>query len=303
MQLLITGGTGFVGSHAQHHFLNQGHDVTLIGTRPAPEGLDHARCRYIRADTTASGDWQEAVGQADLILNLAGRTISKRWTARYKTQIRESRILTTRNLVAALPAASRAVLISTSAVGFYGDGGEMELAETSPGGDDFLADLSREWEAAAMDATEKGARVVIARFGIVLGRDGGPLAAMVQPFRAFMGGPIGSGRQWFPWIHMEDLLAAIQFLYDHAELHGAFNLCSPNPVRNRELAQTIGKVIGRPAVMPVPALALKLMLGEMAEAVMASQRAIPAKLLAAGFQFQYSDLEPALVDLLTTPAR
>jgi uncharacterized protein len=301
MQLLITGGTGFVGSHAKAHFLAQGHEVTLLGTRPAPEGIEGSRCRYIQADTTEPGEWQQAVGQADLILNLAGRTIFRRWTRRYKAQIRDSRIRTTQNLVDALKPGRPAVLISTSAVGYYGDGGDAELTEEAPRGDDFLAALARDWEAAAMEAVAKGARVVITRFGIVMGR-GGSLAKMVPAFRAFMGGPLGTGQQWFPWIHMEDLVAGLDFLYRHPELNGVFNLCGPHPVRNRAFAQQLGKALDRPAVVPVPTLALKLMMGELADTLLASQRALPAKLLAAGFQFKYPHLDTALADLLATAA-
>jgi uncharacterized protein len=302
MKVFITGGTGFVGSHARAHYLDQGHEVAYVGSRSAPDRIDHERSRYIRADTTEPGDWQKAAGEADLILNLAGRTIFRRWSERYKARIRDSRILTTRNLVAALPAGSRAVLVSTSAVGYYGDGGEAVLTETSAVGNDFLGRLARDWEAEAMQAAGKGARVVIARFGIVLGRGGGALASMLPAFRFFVGGPMGSGRQWFPWIHIDDLIGAMDFLHRRADLHGPFNLCGPNPVRNKEMARLLGKALGRPAIIPVPAMALKLMMGEMAGALLASQRAIPAKLLAAGYHFNYPDMEGALTDLLGRPA-
>lgn len=301
MKVLITGGSGFVGSHAKVHFLAQGHGVTLVGSRPTPGDMDHERCRYIQADTAEPGQWQQAAGEADLIINLAGRTIFKRWSDKYKEQIRASRILTTRHLVDALPDGNQTVLISASAVGYYGDGGEAVLTETSETGNDFLAALARDWEAEAMRAAAKGVRVVIARFGIVLGRDGGALASMLPAFRSFVGGPLGSGKQWFPWIHMDDLLGAFDFLMGRQELHGPFNVCAPNPVRNKEMAQRLGKALGRPAKISVPAMALKLMAGELAGALLASQRAIPAKLLATGYQFRYPDLEAALADLLDRP--
>jgi uncharacterized protein len=194
------------------------------------------------------------------------------------------------------------VLISTSAVGYYGDCGEAVITEQNAIGDDFLASLAKAWEAEAMRAADKGVRVVIARFGIVLGQDGGALASMVPAFRSFVGGPLGSGKQWFPWLHIHDLLAACDFLYGRADLHGAFNFCSPNPVRNREMAQTLGSVLHRPAMVPVPTMALKLMLGELAGALLASQRAVPAKLLAAGFEFKYPELAGALKDILGSSA-
>jgi uncharacterized protein len=302
MKIFITGGTGFVGGHAKTHFLEQGHAVTVVGTRSSPEGMDHARCRYVQADTTEAGDWQAEAAEADLILNLAGRTIFRRWSESYKGKIRDSRIKTTRHLVDALPTDSKAVLISTSAVGYYGDCGEAVITEQNAIGDDFLASLAKAWEAEAMRAADKGVRVIIARFGIILGHDGGALASMVPAFRSFVGGPLGTGKQWFPWLHIHDLLAAYDFLYGRADLQGAFNFCSPNPVRNREMAQTLGSVLHRPAVMPVPTMALKLMLGELANALLASQRAVPAKLLAAGFEFKYPELADALTDILGSAA-
>jgi len=299
MEIFITGGTGFVGQHLCRHFLTGGHHVTLTGTRAAPATAADERCRYIQADTARPGNWQAEVGRSDLVVNLAGRTIFQRWTRRYKQQIRDSRVLTTRNVVDALGEETRAVLISASAVGFYGNDPDTVLTETAPAGDDFLAEVAQAWEAEALRATGKGARVALTRFGIILGAEGGALASMLPAFRRFAGGPVGSGKQWLPWIHIADVLAAITYLADHPELDGAFNLCSPEPVRNRELAKTLGAVIGRPAVVPAPALALKLILGgELAEVLLSGQRAVPARLLEAGFQFKYTDLESALTDLL-----
>jgi uncharacterized protein (TIGR01777 family) len=298
MQTLITGGTGFVGRHLSAHLCGQGHRVTVIGSRRRPDDLDPSRCRYLQADTSQPGDWQEAVSQSDLVVNLTGRTIFKRWTRRYRQQLYDSRILTTRHIVAALPEQTGTLLINTSAVGYYGDGGEQLLSETSPNGNDFLAGLSRDWEAEALRAAAKGTRVVLPRFGIVLGADGGALASMLPAFRRFAGGPIGSGRQWFPWIHIDDLVGAIQFFVDRDDLDGPFNLCSPEPVRNGEFARRLGRLLGRPAAVKVPGLALKLALGEAAEVLLAGQRAIPAALQAAGFAFRFADLDRALTDLL-----
>lgn len=298
MKVLIIGGTGFVGGHAVSRFLALGHRVTVVGSRSESRLPTPRRFQYIQADTTLPGAWQQAVPQADLIVNLAGRTIFHRWTAGYRQILRDSRIQTTRLIVDALPTPSQAVLVNTSAVGYYGDGGDKVLTEISAGGDDFLAGLARDWEAAAQTAAVKSARVVIPRFGVVLGADGGALASMLPAFRMGMGGRLGSGRQWFPWIHIEDLVAALVFLADHGELSGPFNLCSPHPVPNGDFVRTLGRVLGRPALMPAPALALKLTLGEMAGVLLAGQRAAPAKLLAAGFEFRYPLLEEALVALL-----
>lgn len=298
MRVLITGGTGFVGRHLARRFLGQGHAVTLVGSGSGGEGICDGACRVLQADTSRPGDWLQSAAEADLIVNLTGRTIFHRWTRRHKQQMYDSRILTTRNLVEALPSGRQTVLINTSAVGYYGDGRDTPLPETAPAGNDFLARLSVDWEQAALGAVAKGVRVVLARFGIVLAADGGALAKMLPAFRLFAGGPIGSGRQWFPWIHMSDLLAAVEFLAGQDDLSGAFNLCSPQPVTNRELAQALGHFLNRPAVMPTPALALKLLMGEMAGVLLAGQRAVPERLTAAGFQFQFPRLDQALADLL-----
>jgi len=296
MHVLITGGTGLVGRHLADRFVGQGHAVTLTASRAATESS--GSCQIVQADTAQPGDWQQVAAEADLIVNLAGRTIFHRWSEAYKKQMYASRIRTTQNLVDALPGDRPVVLISTSAVGYYGDGGDARLPESAPVGDDFLARLSVDWENAALGAAAKGARVVLARFGIVLAASGGALAKMSPAFRMFAGGPLGSGRQWFSWIHMADLLAAIEFLAGRDDLSGPFNLCSPHPVRNRDLARTLGRVLGRPAFIPVPALALRLLMGEMAGVLLAGQQVIPDRLSAAGFQFQYPHLDRALSDLL-----
>jgi uncharacterized protein (TIGR01777 family) len=298
MNILITGGTGFVGTHLSRACLDDGHDVTILGTRPRYKDLAHSRLRHVAADATKPGDWQAHVGWADVIFNLAGRNIFQRWTQKYKQQIYDSRILTTRNLVDALPQATTAVLVSTSAVGYYGNCGDAELSEKSPAGKDFLAGLAKDWEAGARAAEAKGARVVLVRFGIVLGRDGGALAKMIPAFRSFVGGPLGSGRQWFPWIHIQDLLNALKFLATQSDLKGPFNLCAPHPVTNAEMAAALGKVLGRPAKMAVPAFMLRMMMGELGDVLLSSQRTLPARLLAAGFEFDFPRIDTALADLI-----
>jgi uncharacterized protein (TIGR01777 family) len=278
--------------------LDRGDAVTALGTRDRAE-IDHPNFTYIRADTTQPGRWQEAVSEADLLFNLAGQTISHRWTKNYKQAMVDSRILTTRHLVSALPASSSSVLISASAIGYYGDGRDVLITEEAPNGDDFLARLSKDWEAEARIAMEKGVRVVIPRLGIVLGKDGGALNSMLPAFRAFVGGPIGSGLQWFSWIHLDDLIAALLFVAQQSHLQGPVNLCAPHPVRNAELAKVLGSVLGRPAGMPVPATVLKLTLGEFAKALLAGQRVVPRILVDAGFEFHYPELRSALTQILT----
>ncbi|MEJ2155080.1 MAG: TIGR01777 family oxidoreductase [Desulfobacteraceae bacterium] len=298
MKVVITGGSGFVGTHLSRHLLKSGHRVTALGSRATYDQIDHPEFTYVSADTTRPGSWQEAVAQGQWLFNLAGRTIFKRWSRSYKRQIYDSRILTTRNLVAALPDQTSAVLVSTSAVGYYGDRGDEELVESSPAGKDFLADLAKAWEAEAAAAESKGARVVIARFGIALGIDGGALAKMIPAFRSFTGGPLGSGKQWFPWIHIQDLVAALTFLSAGGSHRGAFNICAPHPVRNRQMAAALGKALGRPAAVAAPAFMLKMMMGEMAGVLLGSQRTLPAELQQAGFAFAFPRIDAALAHLI-----
>lgn len=298
MNVLITGASGFVGGHLSRHLLCKGWSVTGLGTSRQPPQLPDGNYNWISADTTRPGDWQKAVATADVIVNLAGRTIFKRWSNAYKQQLLDSRILTTRNLVAALPPDSGKIFLSTSAVGYYGSRGEDILTEASSPGADFLADLSVTWEKEAQAAGEKGARVALMRFGIVLAADGGALSKMVPAFRMFAGGPVGDGRHWFPWIHMADLIGAIELLIDRKDLDGPFNLVAPNPQRNVEFARTLGKVVGRPAMLPAPAFMLRLLLGEVGGVLLSSQRALPERLLKAGFEFQYPEAVSALTDLL-----
>ena len=296
MKFLITGGTGFVGSFLTQQLLQNKHEVTVIGRSSAPvvrPGHFHA----ISADTTRKGSWQNALKDVDAVVNLAGMSIFQRWTPANKQQIYDSRILTTRHVVEGMPGDQSQTLISTSAVGYYGSRGDDILTEVEPCGRDFLSRVGKDWEHEAFEAEKKNVRVVVARFGVVLGRSGGALKQMLTPFKWFVGGPMGSGRQWFSWIHIADLLAGLMFMLENPKLQGPVNLCSPVPVTSGELARTLGAVLGRPAVIPAPSIALRLFLGEFAETLLASQRAIPEKLLKSGFVFRFPDLKDALTDL------
>lgn len=300
MKILITGGTGFVGNYLSPRLSAEGHEVTVLTRGVARNREKESTIRFLQGDPTKHGPWQDAVAENDVIINLAGASIfGGRWSEERKRLLHESRIITTRYLVEAMPATGNTTLISTSAVGYYGFHEDEELDESSPTGDDFLALLARDWEEEAMKAREKGSRVVITRFGIVLGRNGGALNQMVTPFRFFVGGPIGNGLQWLSWIHMEDLVRAITHLMSNPDLAGSFNMTAPNPVQNVELARTLGRLLGRPSWMPAPGFMVRLLLGEFGSVILKGQRVLPQKLLESGFQFRFSNLEGALRDLLT----
>ena len=297
MVVLITGAQGFVGSFLSDSLLAQGHRVIALG-RSADPSRTHDKYTYISADTTLAGDWLSSLQDVDAVINLAGKSIFTRWSAKTKQQIYDSRVLTTRNLVEYLPSNKSLTLLSASGVGFYGDRGADELTEDEPAGNDFLAAMSVAWEKEAQRAVAKGIRVVCMRFGIVLGADGGALATMIPTFRRFVGGRLGNGQQWFPWLHIDDLVAAVEFLLNRRDLSGTVNFCSPNPVTNSELTRTLASVLGRPARLPVPALVMRLVMGEFADVLLGSQRALPRRLSRSGFQFRYPDLRPALEAVL-----
>ncbi|MDW7710979.1 MAG: TIGR01777 family oxidoreductase [Deferrisomatales bacterium] len=302
MRIFVTGGTGFVGARLVPFLAEQGHEVSLL-LRPveSKEGLP-AGVRVTEGDPTKEGPWWDGLRDCDAAVNLAGAPIFGRWNEQKKELIRESRVRTTRNLVTALPAGKPFSLLSTSAVGIYGDAGDRELDESAPLGDDFLAHVARDWEAEAARARGRGARVALTRFGIVLGPGGGALATLEKVTRRFLGGPVGTGRQWFSWIHREDLVRALLFLLERPDQEGVFNLCAPNPVRQLDVARALGRVLRRPALTPAPALAVRLVLGEFADAVLFSQRMVPRRLQAAGFGFLFPELEPALREVLVPTA-
>jgi uncharacterized protein (TIGR01777 family) len=298
MKILITGGLGFVGTQLSMRLLEQGHAVTVVDHAPEPRPYTPKEVTYMAADTTREGPWQDEVGQQDAVVNLAGASIFGRWNKKNKKLIYDTRILTTKHVAAAMPEGKNAVLCSTSAVGYYGFHGDEELTEKDGAGDDFLAGVCVDWEKEAQKASEKGVRVVLTRFGIVLGKTGGALGQMIPAFNKFVGGPLGSGKQWFSWVHMEDLLRAFVFVLDHDAIKGPVNFCAPNPVRNKDLAKALGKVLSRPSFVKTPALALRVALGEFGSVLLEGQRVLPAKLLEQGFSFQYPNIGEALHALL-----
>ena len=287
MNVLLTGASGFIGSRVRVHLERRGHRVRAVSRRP---GADH--------------DWSDeslarGVAATDAVLHLAGENLlAGRWNDRRKEELRMSRLETTAKLVRHLAKKSDGVLVSASAIGYYGARGDESVGEDERNGSDFLAHLCRDWEAAARTAEASGTRVAMARIGIVLGPEGGALAKMLLPFRLGVGGPVGSGEQVYSWIHVEDLCALFAFLLEHAETRGPFNGTAPNPVRQREFARVLGRVLSRPAFMPLPGFVLRIALGEAADVLLTGVRALPRHALDAGFVYQHPDLERALRDLL-----
>jgi uncharacterized protein (TIGR01777 family) len=299
MKIFLTGGTGFVGTFLSRELALKGHDVTILTRKKEPPAPLHSRIRFLTGNPTQEGPWMAEVPQHHWIINLAGASISTKWTDQAKQMLYDSRVLTTKNLVAALATGDRQQLFcSTSAPGYYGPRGEEELTEDSPPGRDFLAKLAQDWEGEALKAQDLGIRTVVTRFGIVLGPEGGILQQLLPLFRNFLGGPVGSGQQWLSWVHQLDLVRAFLFLPERPDLAGPVNFCSPNPVRNRDFAKALGRALNRPAFLPAPAFALRLILGEFAEVVLTGQKVLPAKLLAADFQFLFPTIDAALQHLL-----
>jgi uncharacterized protein len=299
MNVFMTGGTGFVGTYLAKRLISEGHKVTILTQPLGSAKIKMDGLAYLDGNPTIKGKWQESVKEHDVIINLAGASIFSRWTPEQKKILRESRIETTRNLVSALPAdASKITIFSTSAVGYYGFHEDEELIENMAEGNDFLARLAYDWEQEALRAQDKGARVVITRFGIVLGKNGGALGQMLPLFKYFLGGPLGNGRQWFSWVHMHDLVEAFIFLLQHPEINGAVNLSSPEPVRNVDLGRAIGKILHRPSFMPAPGFMIKLILGEFGSVLLKGQRVIPRRMLDAGFKFKYPNIEEALKSII-----
>ena len=300
MKILIIGGSGFVGSNLTKLLLDKGHDVTVMARNPEKGGSD-PNIKTLAADAMKPGPWQAELAFHDAVVNLAGVSVNKRWDDQHKKMLHDSRVFTTRNVANAMsaPGNSARILVNASGVGIYGFTKDEQLTENAPtGGTDFLSRLAQDWENEAIKAAEHGVRVVRARIGIVLGRDGGALAEMTRPFRFFVGGPLGNGKQWFPWIHVSDLCRAILFSIENSNMSGPMNCAAPNPVRNADLAKAIGKALGRPSFMPAPAFMIRLILGEFGSVILEGQRAIPKALLDNGFKFEFTHIDQALKDLL-----
>lgn len=292
MKVAIVGSNGLIGAALARALIARGDSVVAL-SRSGAAGIGGAL--DMRWDPAEGPPPAAALDGADAVVNLAGVPIGgKRWTADRKREIRESRTLTTRLIVDALSQeGAPPVLVNGSAVGYYGTT-EETVDETSPAGSDFLAETCVAWEREAIRATEHGVRVVLARTGIVLARDGGALPQMALPVKLFAGGPIGGGRQWIPWIHIDDEVGLLLLALDSPDLSGPLNGSAPEPARQRDLVKALGSALGRPAILPTPAFPLRLAMGEMATLALEGQRAVPAVALAAGYEYAHPDLEAAL---------
>ena len=301
MKIAIAGATGFVGSRLVEQLQAQGHQVIILTRSPQQASNRFGQAQIVGYNPLKSGEWQQSISGCDAVINLAGEPIAeKRWTPAQKRSILDSRQLGTQKIVEAIDLATikPQVLINASAIGYYGTSETSKFDETSPAGMDFLAEVCTAWETAAQAVTANGTRVVILRLGIVLGENGGVLGKMLAPFSAFVGGPIGSGNQWFSWIHRDDVVKLIIAALNDTKMQGVYNATAPNPTTMTEFAQTLGTVMNRPSWLPVPNFALEAMLGEGAIVVLQGQQVVPTRTLAQGFNFQYSTLKPALTAIL-----
>ncbi|WP_028572780.1 TIGR01777 family oxidoreductase [Desulfonatronum lacustre] len=300
MRFFILGGTGFVGKHLINSLLQQGHDVEVLGRSAKSLERIPSECRTVINDPMRPGDWQGRAGQADVVINLVGRSIMTRWNDVTKKEILESRVQSTRMAVQALAGdhGKGKVLINANAVGYYPLDSKAEYAEDGPRGTGFLADVAQAWQEEAEKARGFGVRVVIARFGTVLGPDGGAMAQLLPIFRKGLGGRLGSGEQWFPWIHVLDLCRALEFMARHDELDGPVNCCAPQAATNTYFTRALGGLLRRPTIFPVPAFAVKLAMGEVAQVVLQGAKIVPKVLTDAGFDFRFGMLEGALKDIL-----
>ena len=303
MRIVIAGGTGFLGSPLAEVYAEEGNDVQVL-TRSLPPGQSrHESGTGVPGITRVgwnpdgrSGPWAVVLDGADALINLAGESIGeKRWTPQRKAHLRDSRILATRSLATTLSALEKPppVFVSSSAVGYYGASGDERKTEESPAGTGFLANLCVDWEQEARRAERPGMRLVIVRTGIVLERSGGALPQMMTPFRFFAGGRLGSGRQYMSWIHRLDWIEMVRWIVQTADAAGPINATAPHPVTNRQFAKALGSALKRPALLPTPRFALRLVLGEFAHSIVTGQRVIPARALAGGYHFRYPELDIA----------
>jgi uncharacterized protein len=306
MRVFVTGGTGLIGPALIRRLRKRGDEAVLLTRRPA---LGRERfgedCPIVEGDPVQAGPWMDAIQNCDAVVNLAGENIfARRWNEEFRSVLRDSRVRSTDHVVQALAKQPRAkngqpkVLVNASAIGYYGFHRDEEITEESPPGDDFLARMCVAWESAARNAETHGVRVAVVRIGVVLDRSGGALAQMLTPFKLGLGGPVGSGKQWFSWIHRADLVGNFLLALDKNEATGAINGTAPHPVTNKGFSKALGRALHRPSFLPAPGFALRLRFGQVAEVLTTGQRVLPRRALALGYQFQFPDIDSALTAAL-----
>jgi uncharacterized protein (TIGR01777 family) len=311
MRIIITGGTGLIGRALSKSLIQAEHEVFVLSRNPASHSDSFLQgIRAVAWDGRTAEGWGKLVDGADVIVNLAGESIAgdsmaslitKRWSPARLKSILQSRLSASEAITNAIRSASRkpAILVQASAVGYYGSRGDQILTEESSPGSDKIADICKDWERSTDSIENMGVRrIMIRTAGVVLSTSGGAFPFMMLPFKFYMGGPLGSGKNWFSWIHISDEVKAIRFLIEKPEARGAYNLCSPQSIPNREFSKILGQVMRRPSKIPMPAFALYLLFGEKASILLASQRQTPKRLMELGFRFDFPDVEPALRDLL-----
>ncbi len=302
MKIVFAGATGFIGRALLTRLVEAHHLVTLLTRNPnAAKSLADRFVTIEKWDGHTAGPWIQYVDSADAVINLAGESIgARRWTNARKALILDSRVNATKAIVAAIGRARKkpTVLVNASAVGYYGNVESGDVTELHERGNDFLADVCQLWEQEAYAAEALGVRVVILRNGVVLERDGGALQRLMLPFTFFVGGPPGSGRQWFPWVHRDDVIGAMLFALENQNLSGAVNCAAPDPVTMKEFCKALGGALRRPSWAPIPALPLQVLLGEMSQMILTGQRVVPKKLQEAGYKFKYPKLDQALNAIL-----
>ncbi len=304
MKVVLTGGTGLIGDRVSQYLARQEYEIAALTRRAGQKSLHGVNLRFVEWDAQTLGAWAKEIDGADAVVHLAGEGIfDSRWTDDIKKRIVESRVHSTRLLVEAIAQVQNAppLFVSASAVGFYGDRKDELTSDDASAGKGFLADVCVQWEAEAQKAAQYGCRVANPRIGVVLDSHGGALASMVPIFRAFLGMPLGSGHQWLPWIHLDDVVRGLVYPLENARLEGSYNLASPNPLRMGEFCAALGQALHRPSWswLGVPGFALRIGLGEAAESLLGGQNIIPQKLLDAGFSFSFPTIAPALHDIFS----
>jgi len=306
MRVFVTGGTGLIGTRLVRHLLKRGDQPVVLSRRPdAAARLFGPACTVVSGDPTQAGDWMGAVADCDAVMNLAGENVfGRRWNAEVKALLHDSRVRATLNVAEALHRLSRQgdsrprTLVNASAIGYYGPHGDEELTEDSPPGDDFLARLCVEWEKAACAVETPGVRCVTVRVGVVLDKEGGALAKLLTPFKLGAGGPVGSGKQWMSWIHHEDMTGLFLLALDNPQARGPLNGTAPGPVTNRDFGKALGRALHRPAFLPMPGFALRVLVGEAAEVVLTGQRVLPQRAQRLGYVFKYPSVDAALREIV-----